>query len=120
MKPKPSGKYIKTTVGGEAVQAFVPNPLPPRLAARDLAALQEPLRNADAAIDRLRLAGEMIPSLDWFVYSFVRKEALLSSEIEGTQATLTDLLSYEQTGQAGSSTLADIEEVFVSISSSSV
>ncbi len=93
------------------VQAFVPNTLPPQLTAKELAALKEPLRNADAAIGKLRLAGEMIPSLDWFVYSFVRKEALLSSEIEGTQATLTDVLSYEQTGQTGSSGLEDLEEV---------
>ncbi|MEM7476698.1 MAG: Fic family protein [Planctomycetota bacterium] len=111
MRSKASGKYIRTTVGGEAVDAFVPNPLPPKLTARELDALEEPLRNADAAIDRLRLASEMIPSLDWFIYSFVRKEALLSSEIEGTQATLTDVLSYEQTGQAGSSTIANVEEV---------
>ena len=106
-----TGKYIETTVAGETVQAFVPNPLPPTLSKVDLASLQEPIRKAEAALDRLRLAGEMIPSVDWFVYSFVRKEALLSSEIEGTQATLIDVLSYEQTGQSGSSDLADIEEV---------
>jgi Fic family protein len=45
------------------------------------------------------------------VYSFVRKEALLTSEIEGTQATLVDVMSYEQTGQSGSSDVADVEEV---------
>jgi Fic family protein len=49
--------------------------------------------------------------VDWFVYSFVRKEALLTSEIEGTQATLADVMSYEQTGQSGSSDIADVEEV---------
>ena len=106
-----TGKYIETTVAGETVRAFVPNPLPPTLTKADLASLKEPIRTAEAALDRLRLAGEMIPSVDWFVYSFVRKEALLSSEIEGTQATLIDVLSYEQTGQSGSSDLADIEEV---------
>ncbi|MEM7432775.1 MAG: Fic family protein [Pseudomonadota bacterium] len=111
MGSKASGKYIKTTAGGEVVQAFVPNPLPPKLTAKELATLEEPLRNADAAIGKLRLAREMIPSLGWFVYSFVRKEALLSSEIEGTQATLTDVLSYEQTGQTGSSGFEDLEEV---------
>ena len=111
MGSKASGRYIKTTVGGEAVQAFIPNPLPPRLTTKELAALEKPIHNAEAAINRLRLAGEMIPSLDWFIYSFVRKEALLSSEIEGTKATLTDVLSYEQTGQLGSSGLEDVEEV---------
>jgi len=111
MSSKATGKYVTTSVAGETVKAFVPNALPPKLTAQELAALAEPIREAESAIAQLRLAGEMIPSLDWFVYSFVRKEALLSSEIEGTQATLTDVLSYEQTGQPGSSDIADVEEV---------
>lgn len=106
-----TGKYVETTVAGETVRAFVPNPLPPKLTREDLTSLQEPIRAAEAALERLRLAGEMIPSVDWFVYSFVRKEALLTSEIEGTQATLADVMSYEQTGQSGSSDIADVEEV---------
>ena len=106
-----TGKYVETTVAGETVRAFVPNPLPPKLTKEDLASLQEPIRAAETALERLRLAGEMIPSMDWFVYSFVRKEALLTSEIEGTQATLADVMSYEQTGQSGSSDIADVEEV---------
>ncbi len=44
---------------------------------------------------RLEVAGEMVPSLDWFIYAFVRKEAVVSSQIEGTQATLVDLFEYE-------------------------
>jgi len=111
MSKAPTGKYVETTVAGETVRAFVPNPLPPRLTKEDLASLQEPIRAAEAALERLRMAGEMIPSMDWFVYSFVRKEALLTSEIEGTQATLVDVMSYEQTGQSGSSDIADVEEV---------
>ena len=106
-----TGTYITTAVGGENVSAFIPNALPPALTKQDLAKLAEPLRRAEAALDRLRLAGKMIPSLDWFVYSFVRKEALLSSEIEGTQATLVDVFSFEETGQSGSSDRADVEEV---------
>jgi len=106
-----TGRYIETTVAGEMVRAFVPNPLPPKLTEEDLASLREPIRAAEAALERLRLAGEMVPSVDWFVYSFVRKEALLTSEIEGTQATLADVMSYEQTGQSGSSDVADVEEV---------
>ncbi len=100
-----------TAVGGEYVSAFIPNALPPALTKQDLARLAEPLRRAEAALDRLRLAGEMIPSQDWFAYSFVRKEAFLSSEIEGTQATLVDVFSFEETGQSGSSDRADVEEV---------
>jgi Fic family protein len=111
MTPRSTGRYLTTTVAGESVQAFVPDPLPPRLGARQLAALTEPLRQAEGALGRLDLAGEMIPSLDWFIYAFVRKEALLSSEIEGTQATLVDVLAWEQAEQHGASNLDDIEEV---------
>lgn len=111
MDKKPTGRYLTTTVAGESVEAFVPDPLPPRLAAKQLATLSEPLREAEAALARLDLAGEMIPSLDWFIYAFVRKEALLSSEIEGTQATLVDVLAWEQTDQPGTSSIEDIEEV---------
>ena len=57
----------------------------------------------------LDLAGEMVPSLDWFIYAFVRKEAVLSLQIEGTQATLVDLLVYEADEQASPN--ADVEEV---------
>ena len=111
MREAVTGKYVETAVAGETVRAFVPNPLPPKLTQEDLASLQEPIRAAETALERLQLAGEMIPSVDWFVYSFVRKEALLTSEIEGTQATLADVMSYEQTGQSGSSDIAEVEEV---------
>jgi len=106
-----SGKYVETAVAGETVRAFIPAPLPPILTEGELASLQQPLGDAAAALDRLQLAGQMIPSLDWFVYSFVRKEALLTSEIEGTQATLIDVFSFEQVGQPGTSDVADVEEV---------
>ncbi|MGB5452041.1 MAG: Fic family protein [Sedimenticolaceae bacterium] len=111
MNLQPTGRYVTTTVAGESVEAFVPDPLPPRFTAQQLATLTEPLRDAEAALARLDLAGEMIPSLDWFIYAFVRKEALLSSEIEGTQATLVDVLAWEQTDQPGASSIEDIEEV---------
>jgi Fic family protein len=111
MDKQPTGLYLTTTVAGESVEAFVPDPLPPRLTAKQLAALADPLREAEAALARLDLAGEMIPSLDWFIYAFVRKEALVSSEIEGTQATLVDVLAWEQTDQHGTSSIEDIEEV---------
>ena len=111
MNQNRTGHYVTTTVGEETVQSFVPNPLPPKLAARDLHAMKELVRDAEAAVERLTIAGQMIPSLNWFIYSFVRKEALLSSEIEGTQATLEDVFAYEQTGQAGGSEIADVEEV---------
>ncbi len=111
MSAQATGRYVTTTVTGEPVAAFVPDALPPRLSARQLQPLTEPLRAAEAALARLDLAGEMIPSLDWFIYAFVRKEALLSSEIEGTEATLVDVLAWEQTDQPGGSSIEDIEEV---------
>ena len=111
MSKRPIGRSVNTTVAGETVRAFVPNPLPPKLTRSEIASLDESLRAAETALERLSMAGEMIPSIDWFVYSFVRKEALLSSEIEGTQATLTDVMSYEQTGRSGDSDIADVEEV---------
>jgi Fic family protein len=100
----------KSTVAGEAVSAFIPDPLPPLL--KLSAALQEKVRLAEQKLNRLELAGEMMPSLEWFIYAFVRKEAVLSSQIEGTQASLVDLLAYEAGAPAdkGEST-DDVEEV---------
>lgn len=105
------GSYVTTTVSGESVRAFIPDALPPRLSAREVAALGVPLRAADAALARLNLAGDMIPSIDWFIYAFLRKEALLSSEIEGTQATLVDVFSFEHAEQTGTSSSEDLEEI---------
>jgi Fic family protein len=101
-------------VGGEEVAAFVPHALPPADPPVVVdAALAERLRAAEQALVRLELAGEMVPSLDWFIYAFVRKEAVLSSQIEGTQATLVDLLTFEANSGAEQSVApnADVEEV---------
>src|SRR6267154_1326441 len=93
---QPTGKTFKTTVAGEAIATFVPYPLPPRNPTLNMdGQLAAPLRRAEQAIARLEVAGEMVPSIDWFVYAFVRKEAVISSQIEGTQATLIDLFEYE-------------------------
>ena len=101
-----------TTVAGETVEAFVPFPLPPAdPSLRFDARLEDALRKADAALTRLDLAAELVPSIDWFIYGFVRKEAVISSQIEGTQATLTDLLDFEATEATGLAPGADIEEV---------
>jgi len=53
------------------------------------------LQNAESNLAKLETAGQMVPSLDWFVDAFVRREAVISSQIEGTQASLTDLLTVE-------------------------
>ena len=65
-------------------------------------AITEKILHSEAteATERLNLATSMVPSPDWFLYGFVRKEAAISSQIEGTQATLEDVVSFEATRQA--------------------
>lgn len=105
-----TGTLERVSTSGEAVDAFVPYPLPPRdpplVYDPSLEALHD---RAMQALLRLELAGAMVPSVEWFVYAFVRKEAVLSAQIEGTQATLLDLLEVEAAG--GAPTDADVEEV---------
>jgi Fic family protein len=101
-----AGTFVMSSTGGEEVRAFVPAPLPvdPRVVvpAARLAAAETAVRNLD-------LVSQMVPSLDWFLYGFVRKEAVLSSQIEGTQATLADLFEYEATEDEKPT--PDVEEV---------
>ena len=104
-----TGTYITTTTLGEAVRAFVPHPLPPAsppLAADSYTAAN---RRAEMALARLGGVAGLVPSVDWLLYSAIRKEALLTSQIEGTQATLTDLFD-DEAGQLLANT-ADVEEV---------
>jgi len=108
--PKRStGRYERVVVGGEEVSAFIPMPLPPVPPLVLDGHLAERLQQAEQALVRLDLAGEMVPSIDWFIYAFVRKEAILSSQIEGTQATLDDLLAFEAEEKIPPN--ADVEEV---------
>lgn len=99
--PRTTGTYRVTRAGNEEVRAFVPEPLPPKnpplVLDEAMAALHA---EAVAAVGQLGVAGAMVPSAEWFLYGFVRKEALVSSEIEGTQATLQDVVTYEATKQA--------------------
>jgi len=114
MPQRATGRYERSTVGGEMVAAFVPLGLPPFDPPLVVdAALAERLRAAEQALIRLELAGEMVPSIDWFIYAFVRKEAVVSSQIEGTQATLVDLLTFEaqRGGEQGAPPTEDVEEV---------
>jgi Fic family protein len=91
-----TGTYERKNVGDELVAAYLPHPLPPTGPALAIDGhAKELLRSAEHALSRLELAGEMVPSVEWFIYAFVRKEAVLSSQIEGTQATLVDLLNFE-------------------------
>lgn len=105
-----TGTYTTTDSGGETVRAFVPSPLPPRapplLLQGELARLHE---RALASLGRLEVAGGMVPSARWFLYGFVRKEAVITSQIEGTEASLVDVVAYEATRK--SERPADVEEV---------
>lgn len=111
MNQRKTGTYEQTTAGGENVSAFVPASLPPSNPPLVIeAGLEVRLRAAEQALASLELAGEMVPSLDWFIYAFVRKEAVLSTQIEGTQATLVDLLSFEAATDDEPMS-ADVEEI---------
>jgi Fic family protein len=104
-----TGTYVISTTLGESVQAFVPHPLPPTDPALAPDAFTEQNRLAELALARLSGVSGLVPSVDWLLYSAIRKEALLTSQIEGTQATLTDLFD-EEAGFAVSNT-DDVEEV---------
>jgi Fic family protein len=88
------GHYESTAVAGETVRAYVPVPLPP-VPAVDLTGLQVALELANQAVGRLDGIASVLPDPSLFLYIYIRKEALLSSQIEGTQSSLSDLLLYE-------------------------
>lgn len=108
--PRCTGTYRQQTAGGETVRAFIPHPLPPvnpplviegELLDRHVA--------ATIALERLSVATLTVPSQTWFLYGFVRKEAVVSSQIEGTQATLEDVVQFEATQV--SDRIDDVEEI---------
>jgi len=104
-----TGTYAISTTLGESVQAFVPHPLPPVQPALAPACFVESNRAAEMALARLSGVAGLVPSVDWLLYSAIRKEALLTSQIEGTQATLADLFN-DEAGFSVSNT-DDVEEV---------
>jgi Fic family protein len=92
-KPPRLGRYVTTTVAGEPVKAFVPPPLPP--ADLDLGGLHQHLDRANQALGRLDGLTVLLPDVRFLLYLYVRKEALLSSQIEGTQSSFVDVLLFE-------------------------
>lgn len=104
-----TGTYATTTTLSEAVQAFVPHPLPPDAPPLAPEAFHALNHQAELALARLSGVSGLVPSVDWLLYSAIRKEALLTSQIEGTQATLADLFD-DEAGLAVSNT-DDVEEV---------
>ncbi|MEE9612227.1 MAG: Fic family protein [Desulfatiglandales bacterium] len=88
-------------------KAFIPSPLPPDPPIAWDEELQNLLSEADRALGRLDGMATVLPNPDLFVAMYVRKEAVLSSQIEGTRATLIDILDYETTGAM----VKDVDEV---------
>ena len=104
-----TGSYVISTTLGENVRAFVPHALPPAAPVLDASSYAELNRTAELSLARLQGVAGLVPSIDWLLYSAIRKEALLTSQIEGTQVTLIDLFDKEA-GLAVSNT-DDVEEV---------
>ncbi len=89
------GQYINISTVGEKVQAFVPAPLPPVPPIEWSSELREKFDQALLALGRLDSVSVLLPDTSLFLYMYVRKEAVLSSMIEGTQSSLSDLLMFE-------------------------
>lgn len=96
-----TGRYVNSTSGGETVRAFVPAPLPPEQPLSFSSARQRLLERATLALGRLDSVTLILPDPDIFLYSYIRREAVLSSQIEGTQSSLSDLLLFEMGGAPG-------------------
>jgi Fic family protein len=105
-----TGNYESATVGGETVRAFLPDPLPPRPPLVLEGRLREVLDSALVGLGRLDGVSSLLPDKHLFLYTYIRKEAVLSSQIEGTQSTLSDLLLFELEEAPGVPT-ADVVEV---------
>ena len=107
---KATGTYITTSTAGESFKAFVPNPLPPEppieLTDRD----HDLIEKANRALGRLDGVTTLLPDVSLFLYFYVRKEAVLSSQIEGTQSSFSDLLLHEEDLAPGVP-LDDVQEV---------
>ena len=87
-----AGQFVKQPAG---YRAFIPASLPPNPPVLVDSAMRLLLSEADQAIGRLDGVAQLLPNPDLFVAMYVRREAVLSSQIEGTQSTLEDLLAYE-------------------------
>jgi Fic family protein len=103
------GRYVVKTHNQETVRAYVPPPLPPNPPVR-LGPLQLLVEQASQSLGRLDGLASVLPNLPLFIYAYVRKEAVLSSQIEGTQSSLSDLLLFEN-DEAPGVPLQDVQEV---------
>lgn len=107
--PERLGTWANTTAHGETVRAFIPPKLPP-VPAIDMVSLTELTERANIALGRLDGVTSILPATQLFIFMYVRKEAVLSSQIEGTQSSLNDLLLFEA-DEPLAVPLDDVEEV---------
>jgi Fic family protein len=105
--------YVTTTVTGEPVRAFIPPGLPPKPPV-ELAGLYQHLDRANQALGRLDGLTTLLPDTKFLLYLYIRKEALLSSQIEGTQSSFSDLLLFENDSEP-SVPIDDVDEVSNSV-----
>jgi Fic family protein len=105
-----TGHYLPSIAGGQHCQAFVPTSLPPKPPLKLSTSLQRKINLAMLELGRLDSICTLLPDESLFLYSYVRKEAVMSSQIEGTQSSLSDLMLYEMAGQPGVP-MDDVQEV---------
>lgn len=110
MKRELQGHYITVSTGDEKAQAFVPSPLPPRPPIEWTPELRSKFDQAWLSLGRLDSVSTLLPDTSLFLYMYIRKEAVLSSMIEGTQSSLSDLLLFELDQEPGVP-LDDVREV---------
>lgn len=110
MKRALQGRYVTISTVGETAQAFVPAPLPPCPPIEWTPELRSKFDQALLALGRLDSVSTLLPETSLFLYMYIRKEAVLSSMIEGTQSSLSDLLLYELEQEPGVP-LDDVREV---------
>lgn len=105
-----AGYYVPLASAGEPCRAFVPYPLPPTPPLALEGRLQDRLNQATLSLGRLDGVSTVLPNPDVFIYMYIRKEAVLSSQIEGTQSSLSDLLLFENNELPGAP-VDDVQEV---------
>jgi len=110
MERKLQGRYVTVSTAGEKVRAFVPAPLPPKPPIEWTPELRDKFDQAWLSLGRLDSISTFLPDISLFLYMYVRKEAVLSSMIEGTQSSLSDLLLFELDMKPGAP-LDDVLEV---------
>lgn len=110
MKRGPTGSSVTISTIGETCRAFVPSPLPPVPGIEWTPEIERQFAAANAALGQLDGVSTLLPDAAVFLYSYVRKEAVLSSQIEGTQSSLSDLLLFEN-DEAPGVPIDDVQEV---------